>query len=239
MTEFQPGIHYSKIVEGYILGVCLIEPAAFFKVKSITADMFYFDQHRLIFQVLNDMAQQAIPIDLMTVTDYIDRTKHIPYIEDHQTAWFLCRLTNDVIHSAHLKHWCKVVHEMWQARVAARATPETLKQIAKQAKRTGKTELNRKTMRFLLNYVAKHYVKDRISLFGSRIIAGTGSRKMQVPSPLLVFLMSIVEPQYTWTCGNSFDEVLTADQCKARLKPNSLFINGVWINKDIKNPTEW
>lgn len=242
MVEFKPEIHYNKVLETYILGICLIEPAAFFKTQ-LKPDMFYFDEHRVVYTNLQSMAGEGIPIDLITATDYMQRHNRIPYILDHQTAWFLCKLTNDVIHSAHLTHWCEIIRKMWQARELARINPHDLQQAQATIKRiqgAPNQGISGKTYRFLLERLDSSLIRDLLPKYGARLIEGNSTYKIKVSTPLLVFLMAICEPEYTWTCGNYFDEELSNDQIKRRI-PDNCRLDGSrnWINKTNQYPASW
>lgn len=218
-----------------------MEPAAIFKIKSIlTPEMFYYDDGRTVYQGLVEMADQAIPIDLITATDYFTRCKQIPFIRNFEIGWFLSRLTNEVVSSAHLVTWAKILKAMWKARELARLQPGTVNDLRVAAHRlSSPTNSTRKFYRFLLSYVDKSIIKAAFPKYGARIIAGQSNYKIKVSSPLLVFLMSIVEPEFTWTCGDSFTEQLTNDQCKGRIPKDALYTPSGWIDKTHKFPVTW
>lgn len=242
MTEFKPDIHYNKTFETYVLGICLIEPTAYFRTH-LTPEMFYFSEHQVVYTNLRDMASAGIPIDLITASDYMQRHKRIPFILEHQTPWFLCKLTNDVIHSAHLTIWCEAIRKMWQTRELDRINPQNIVAAQATMKRiqgTPNQGISRKTLRFLLERLDPKLIRPLLPKYGSRIIEGRSDHKIRVSSPLLVFLMSICEPQYTWTCSQYFDEELSNDQVKRRLPANArLDINRNWIDKTNQFPASW
>lgn len=245
MIEFQPNIHYHKAFEAAIIGICLIEPNAFIRT-NLQPEMFYFEQHRVVFKCLKEMTEEAIPIDIMTAIDYMERRKSIPHIQDHQTAWFLCKLTSDVIHSAHLKYWCSIVKQMWQSRELGRINPNNIQQAKATLNRIGnpkKSGLSRKTCRFLLTHISKEILKETLSVYGAKTIRGSSRHRVKVSSPLLVYLMSLVKPEYTWTCTENFDEQMSNEQCKIFIPYNSLLTktgNGnIWIDKTNQYPAAW
>jgi DnaB-like helicase N terminal domain len=239
MVEFEPDQHYSKSFEQSVLGVCLLEPAAFRRTK-LKPEMFYFEQHQVVYKAMADMTAEAIPIDLLTGFDWLYRRKLIPYIAQWETAAFLTRLTGQVVHGAHLQVWCETIHDMWKARTLARLTPQNVHLIANQVTAPVKTGLSIRTYRFLLDKVEKKLIRKSLPKYGAKVIAGRSSHKIRVSSPLLVFLMSICEPEFTWTCGNLFDEELTNDQVKARIPENARLDNQrVWIDKTHQFPVSW
>lgn len=242
MITFQPKVHYSQDLEISVLGICLLEPGAIFKIRNIlTVDMFYFGEYQLVYSGLIEMANQAIPIDLITAADYFERCKTIPHIKNYQTAWYLCQLTNRVVSSVHLVHWARILKAMWTSRELARVQPGSVQELQNTANRLRAPAAgsNKKIFRFLLTYVDKSIIKATFPKYGSKIIAGTSPHKIRVSSPLLVYLMSITEPEYTWTCGNVFNEELTNEQCRDRLPKDSLLTSAGWIDKTHKFPVTW
>lgn len=241
MVTFQNKIHYSRDLEVGIVGICLLEPAAIFKIRTIlTPAMFYYNEGQTVYQGLVEMADQTIPIDLLTAEDYFIRVKQMPYISTHPTSYILSRLTNEVVSSAHLVTWAKIIKAMWKARELARLQPTSVNDLRAAATRLS-TPVNseKKTLRFLLGYVDKPVLRAALPKYGARIIAGQTSYKIRVSSPLLVFLMSIVEPEFTWTCGESFAVELTNDQCKERIPKDALYTSSGWIDKTHKFPVTW
>jgi len=240
MTPFIPNIDYSDTLETYVLGVCLLEPDAILKTSMLNRDMFYFEAHAIVYGVLTEMQRKKIPIDLITVTYYIDQCGLVlPGYERHLTAWYLSKLTNDVIHSAHLHHWCMCLKEMWQKRQIARLDIKSVDDLKKAQVVITRNTSKIKHYRFLLTYLDKGYIKTRINLYGAKTITGKCSYKFGVSTSLLVFLMSAIEPKYTWTCAGKHDELMTNENCKTRLNENALF-NGInWIDKTTKLPVAW
>lgn len=76
-----------------------------------------------------------------------------------------------------------------------------------------KTGIPFRHLRWLLGFFDKNTLKERIPLYGRQII-GTSPDRIGVSSPLLVFCMSIVSPQYSWTCLDTYKQFLDNDQCK-------------------------
>lgn len=241
MITFQNKIHYSRDLEVGICGICLLEPAAIFKIRSIlTPAMFYYTEGQIVYQGLIEMADQAIPIDLITATDYFTRCKQLPNIQRHETAYTLSRLTNEVVSSAHLITWARIIKAMWKARELARLQPNSVNDLRAAATRLSTSvNSNKKAMRFLLGYVDKSVLRAALPKYGARIIAGQTSYKIRVSSPLLVFLMSIVEPEFTWTCGETYAVSISNDQCKERIPKDALYTLSGWIDKTHKFPVTW
>lgn len=254
MIEFQNQIHYHKEIEQSIIGICLLEPAAFGKIRSkITADMFYVRSMGIIFSAMGEMADSLIPIDLLTAWDYLKRIKKLDHLQDYEVGPFLTKLTIPVVHSAHLLSWCQIIKGMWAMRetmlLAYTGVPEGgLNEMQKRINNI-QQPINKnagpsfKLKRFLLTHISKALIKSTIQNYGRKTIIGTGSMKIQVANTTLVYLMSIIAPEHTWTTGKTFDQQWDTDRCKSHLKPNCYLDdvkgNRLWIDKNHHYPANW
>ncbi len=109
--------HYSTDLERAIIGICLLEKEAFGRVYSlIETQCFYHNAHQVIFDTIKNMYVNGLPIDILTVNDFLQRIKGIKTINKTETAYFLTRLTNDVTSSANLEYHSYVVKTMWMER---------------------------------------------------------------------------------------------------------------------------
>ncbi len=117
MIEFKPYIHHGKELEQAVLGVCLLEKLAFGRIYGmLKEEMFYSTGHQLVFSAIRDMYEQSVPIDILTVTEWIISKKEVEIIEGHNVPFFVTRLTNYVVSSAHLEYHSFLIMEMWQRR---------------------------------------------------------------------------------------------------------------------------
>lgn len=233
--DFKKNIHYNRDFENAVLGACLIEPTAIGKAYHLlTPEMFYYEDHQIVFLALQEMHENNIPIDLITVTDYIERVKSIPFIENYQVAWFLCQKTNAVVSDGHMLYHCSVIKKMWSDRELIKITNsgshisslEELQRktadIKSQTDRTALT-LNFKIMRFLLRHATKRLIKSTIEYYGKKTIQGTTTQTIQVDSVILVYLMWLAYPAYTWT-------ILPADDYFDKAKCKSAFPDGARVD---------
>ena len=121
--EFKKGLHYSQEIESAVLGACLLEKEAFGRVYGlIEEDYFYFDGMKTVFSALKKMYQEGMMIDILTVSDYIQRIKKIETIENYNVPYFVCVLTNSVVNSTHLEYHCHILKVMWMEREIMRLT---------------------------------------------------------------------------------------------------------------------
>ena len=115
--EFKKGIHYSTELERAVLGTCLLEKDGFGRVYGLVdEDCFYHSGHKMVFGAIKKMYQEGMMIDTLTVSDFIQRIKNISTIENYNTDYFIIRLTNDVVSSAHLEYHSHIIKAMWMER---------------------------------------------------------------------------------------------------------------------------
>lgn len=118
MTE---GIHYSKKLEIAVLGACLLEKTAIGRVYgSVEIQNFYSDDNKLVFAEMVEMFDKNIPIDCITVWQRM--TEKGLHLHAGGVAYYLTRLTNDVVSTAHLEYHSAVLREMWRKRELERIT---------------------------------------------------------------------------------------------------------------------
>lgn len=115
--EFKKDIHYSTTLERATLGICMLETGTFGRIYGILEkDCFYHTGHQVVFDAMKGMFQNGINIDLLTVVDQITRIKGVTELESYNTDYFVTRLTNEVVSSAHLEYHCHIIKSMWMER---------------------------------------------------------------------------------------------------------------------------
>ena len=116
-------VHYSQSLEQAILGACLLEKEAFGRIyHRVGPDTFYFEGHKLVFGVMLDMYQNSIPIDSFTVVDYVTRVRQQPKIHNNNADYFILKLTNHVVGTAHLEYHAYIIQTMWMEREIIKLT---------------------------------------------------------------------------------------------------------------------
>jgi replicative DNA helicase len=114
----------ARDLEQSILGAVMLEREAFFiAVEIIKPPSFYVDIHQRIFSAMVAMASRNQPIDLLTVTEEMRKRNELEIIGG---PYFLTRLTNNVVSSAHLDTHCKIIQEKFIQRELIRLSVETL-----------------------------------------------------------------------------------------------------------------
>lgn len=115
--EFKNGITYSTEIERAVIGVCMLENGALGRIYGILEpNYFYHTGHRIVYETLKSMYQNGIMIDILTVIDQIIRIQKIETIEGYNTDYFVIRLTNSVVSSAHLEYHAHIVKTLWMER---------------------------------------------------------------------------------------------------------------------------
>ena len=101
MTEpFDPGPPKSVEAEECVLGSCLIDDAAFPLIAAVlTADDFWGENHRAIWQAMSRLHEQGKPTDWLMVIDSLPA----------QPAGLVPSLLNATPTSAHVEHYASVV----------------------------------------------------------------------------------------------------------------------------------
>jgi replicative DNA helicase len=103
-------------IEENILGSILIDKQALpFVVNYLTEDIFYDLRHQLIFRTIKQMYDKNIQIDLSTVFQRLIDNKH----SEEVSAFYLSKLTNNVVSTAHLNTHIEVVIELYKRRKLA------------------------------------------------------------------------------------------------------------------------
>jgi hypothetical protein len=81
-----------------------------------------------------------------------------------------------------------------------------------------KTVIPLRMKKYLLKWINKDLLKKHMDLYGEKTI-GHSQHVIKVDTPLLVFMMWIACPEYTWTCVGNADQAFTIDDCKEVYRP--------------------
>jgi len=118
---FQANIHYNEELETAIIGICLLEKSAFGRTYGLVEEKnFYRESNRVTYKAMTEMYKTSLPIDLLTVADYMFNKENKTHLNDgdmqYATPYYLMRTTNSVCTSAHLEYHCHIVKRMWMER---------------------------------------------------------------------------------------------------------------------------
>lgn len=113
---FKEHIHYDKGMEDAILGVCMLDKTAFARIHGIlTTDCFYTEANRLVFDAIYEMWDKGVMIDCLTVVHWMARKK-IETLGDYKLAYYVTKLTNAVVSSAHIEYHALLIRQMYAER---------------------------------------------------------------------------------------------------------------------------
>lgn len=117
MTEFPPaettappsapGVPHNRESEEAVVGAVLINPEVYYDVAQfLQADDFYIHRHRWIWEAYTSLHEQRIPIDLLTLTEELERKGQIDEIGGRA---FLTSLVNQVPSSLNAAAYAHIV----------------------------------------------------------------------------------------------------------------------------------
>ncbi len=100
---------HSREAEEAVIGSVLINPEAYYDVADfLTAEDFHIHRLRWIWEAFTSLHEQRIPIDMLTVTDELDRLSHLAEIGGPA---FLTTLLNNVPTSLHAEAYGRLVQQ--------------------------------------------------------------------------------------------------------------------------------
>lgn len=114
-------VHYSKDLEEAIIGACLLEQTGFGRTYGlVTEDDFYHDDYKSVFSCMAQMFDNSLPIDMITVAVLMGE-KGIKVTYPNIPA-LLCKITTNVVSTAHLEYHCFLLKNMWRKREIEKLT---------------------------------------------------------------------------------------------------------------------
>jgi replicative DNA helicase len=115
-------IHYSYELERQILGSIILENTAFGRTyKILDADVFYKSAHQVIYRKIEEMWQNNIPIDLISLCINLCQSGHDKF-ENYDTAYFLTIVTEKVTSTATLEYHAVLLRQMAHEREVLKIT---------------------------------------------------------------------------------------------------------------------
>lgn len=117
MTEFPPteatappaapGVPHNRESEEAVVGAVLINPEVYYDVAQfLQADDFYIHRHRWIWEAYTSLHEQRVPIDLLTLTEELERKGQLEEIGGRA---FLTTLVNQVPSSLNAAAYAHIV----------------------------------------------------------------------------------------------------------------------------------
>ncbi len=95
--------------ERSVLGAILIDPEAIIKVADlINEDSFYLPAHQIIFKAMRELYEEGEPIDVITVTSKLRKTKSLKKVGG---AAFIAKLSSSFALSSNIEAYAKLIKE--------------------------------------------------------------------------------------------------------------------------------
>lgn len=95
--------------EQSVLGAMFLSKTALQKaLESLTQDLFYADSHSKIFAAIAELAEKNIPIDITTVTERLEKNKHLKLVGDVE---YLTEIISSVPSASNIDEYIKIVEE--------------------------------------------------------------------------------------------------------------------------------
>lgn len=94
--------------EEAVLGAILINPEAIGRVEFLKPDSFYKPSHRVIFEAMTDMYRKNIPIDIVTVSEYLRDNDKLEFAGGRS---YINDLAMGVVTTVNVEFYAKIIQE--------------------------------------------------------------------------------------------------------------------------------
>ena len=100
--------------EEAVLGALMIEKDAYSQISEILKpESFYDHRHQLIFEAIRSLNLQQKPVDILTVTEYLNSTGNL---EEAGGPFYITQLSGKVASSAHIEYHARIIAQKFLAR---------------------------------------------------------------------------------------------------------------------------
>jgi len=101
-------------IEEAVLGAAMLEAEGFKTASTLLApDAFYKGAHSIIFKAMVDIASRKEPVDILTITQELRKTKELDLVGG---AYYIVTLTNSVASSSNTEYHCRILLQMYYRR---------------------------------------------------------------------------------------------------------------------------
>ncbi|MBV9963748.1 MAG: replicative DNA helicase [Parafilimonas sp.] len=114
----------ARELEEAVLGAIMLEKSAFDTIVEILKpECFYTDAHQRIFRAFQSLAQQSMPIDMLTVVEEL-KTKE--ELEEVGGPYYITKLTNAVVSTANIEAHARIILQKFIQRELIRISGEII-----------------------------------------------------------------------------------------------------------------
>lgn len=100
---------YSQLAEQSVIGSLLLDNSAWFKVQGLLREAdFYSRQHQFIFRAIRRLSNESNPVDVLTVSDFLEQKK---VLEDCGGLSYLGMLARDTPSAASIVSYAHIVRD--------------------------------------------------------------------------------------------------------------------------------
>jgi replicative DNA helicase len=111
LQKIQP---QAKELEEVVLGAMLLEKDAYYKVSALLkAEVFYVTANQHVYNAIQLLADAHKPVDILTV---VEQLRSMGRIEEIGGAYYVTKLTNSVVSSAHIKGHARIILDKYMQR---------------------------------------------------------------------------------------------------------------------------
>lgn len=114
----------AKELEEAVLGAVMLEKAAVdVALEHLKPECFYLDAHQKIFAAMQALQQKNFPIDLLTVVEELKAREELELVGG---AFYITKLTNAVVSSAHIEIHARIILQKFIQRELIRISNEII-----------------------------------------------------------------------------------------------------------------
>ena len=112
-------------LEEAVLGAVMLEKDKLAEVLEIiqSEDCFYVDAHQKIYAAIRRLFDKGMPVDLLTVTEELRKNNELEIVGG---AFYVTRLTMNVVSSAHVEAHARIVMEKFIQRELIRISGQVI-----------------------------------------------------------------------------------------------------------------
>ena len=101
-------------LEQAVIGAILVEQDAYSQIGEILRpESFYDNRHQIIFDAIRSLNSQQRPVDILTVTEYLNSQNNL---EEVGGPAYIAQLANSVTSSAHIEYHARIIAQKFLAR---------------------------------------------------------------------------------------------------------------------------
>jgi replicative DNA helicase len=114
----------AKELEEAVLGAVMLEKSAFDTVIEILQpECFYVDAHQRIYKAFKSLADNHLPIDILTVVEELKRKEELDMVGG---PYFITKLTNSVVSTANIEAHARIILQKFIQRELIRLSGEII-----------------------------------------------------------------------------------------------------------------